>query len=80
MIAEYPKMACRIHGEQPCFMVCEHVISGAAAPFHMEDPDEHPGLILCAACNEFPRPLKNVERLSPVCVFCVRDRAWSISA
>jgi len=60
-------------------MVCEHVITGRSSPFHSEEPDDDPGLILCSACNEISRPLENVEGFSPVCVLCAREWGWAVA-
>lgn len=76
-MAEYPRMTCRKHGDSvQCYIVCSHVVAGEATAFNVEHPDEHPGLIVCKACSEIPRPLKNVETFAPICALCAAEQGW----
>jgi hypothetical protein len=78
IVAEYPRMNCLKHGDGvECFVVCSHVISGEAPSFHVEHPDEHPGLIICKTCNQIARPLENIRDFAPVCALCAADEGWS---
>lgn len=77
-MAEYPMTTCRKHGGPvQCYMVCEHVVSGEGVPFHVEGPDDDPGLILCNVCNSLPRPITKVDKLAPICVKCAVEQGWS---
>jgi len=80
-MAEYPNMNCRKHGDGvECYVVCSHVISGDAAVFQVERPDEQPGLIVCEVCDQIARPLKNIADFAPVCVFCAAENGWTTAA
>ena len=76
-MAEYPRMTCKKHGDDiQCYVVCSHVVASDATAFQVEHPDEHPGLIVCRACSQLPRPLRNVDTFAPVCEACVAEQGW----
>lgn len=77
-MAAYPRMNCKRHGDDvQCYVVCSRIVAGEAPAFYIEPPDEHPGLIVCKACNQIPRPLKDVRAFAPVCVACATEQGWT---
>ena len=76
-MAEYPWMNCKKHGANVrCYVMCSHIASSEAIVFHVEHPDEHPGLIVCKACDQIERPLKNIADFAAVCAVCAADQGW----
>ena len=47
--------------------ICQHVVLGDDGAFHVEHPDDDPGLIVCRECGEISRPLKNIDTFASVC-------------
>jgi hypothetical protein len=76
-MAEYPNFDCRQHGTQPCYPVCEHIITGTAAVSLIDHPDADPGLILCSQCQRIPRPIKDINGSAPVCTLCAAELGWT---
>jgi hypothetical protein len=76
-MAEYPRMTCRKHGEVDFYVVCDHIVGGEALVFYLETPDDQPGLIVCKACNQIERPLKNIKGFCPICATCAAEQGWS---
>jgi hypothetical protein len=75
-MAEDLRMKCRKHGEVEFYVVCDHIVGGEAAVFHLESPDDQPGLIVCTTCNQIEKPLKSIAGFSPICAKCAEEEGW----
>jgi hypothetical protein len=74
-----PKLGCKIGPTgNPWYLVCRHVINGAAAIAYPEPPDElkYTGLIVCPRCDAAPDFDAIRAEVVAICNHSCHENGW----
>lgn len=70
-LSPYPLIRCRDHELALAYIVCMHILAGAAIA-HLIEPADEPGEALCAACHARELGGADLDVLRVVCIHCFR--------